>query len=362
MSHAVEARIDLTALGYNVRKVRELAPGRKIMAVIKANAYGHGMVRVAGALEGVDALAVARVDEAVMLRDAGIDRPIVLLAGFFDTAELDAVIAYGLHVVVHHEYQLCLLEQAHVKQPLPVWLKVDTGMHRLGIAESRVDDCWRRLQACPAVGAVGLMTHLASADELDSDQTPQQLARFAQATRNLDAPRSIANSAAVMKWPASLGDWVRPGVMLYGASPFCDSVGEREGLKPVMTLSSRLIAVNRFHRGDPIGYGATWVCPEDMPVGVVACGYGDGYPRHAGSGTSVLIRGQQVPLVGRVSMDTLCVDLRGCPQAGIGDSVTLWGRGLPVETVARRASTIAYELLCGVTGRVKVNGVESSNI
>lgn len=354
MTHAVQAHIDLAALAHNFRKVRELAPGRRVMAVIKANAYGHGIVRVARALDQADALAVARVDEAVQLREFGIGCPIVVLAGFFDAAELTQVIAHELEIVVHHDYQVRLLEQASVKRPLPVWLKVDTGMHRLGLAPSQVSACWRRLQACAGVGRVGVMTHLASADEPGSDQTRRQLALFDDVAAELNAPRSIANSAAIMKWPASLGDWVRPGVMLYGASPFSDAAGEEQGLKPVMTLHSRLIAVNRFRRGDAIGYGASWVCPEDMPVGVVACGYGDGYPRHAAAGTPVLINGRCAPLVGRVSMDTLCVDLRADPQAQIGDQATLWGRGLAVETVARHASTIAYELLCGVTGRVNV--------
>lgn len=356
MTRAAQAQINLHALRHNLQRVREAAPQCRIMAMVKANAYGHGMVRVARALvdAGTDALGVASIDEAMMLRDAGIAVPITLLEGFFEPAELMLIQQHTLDVVIHHPAQLAILEATPLATPITVWLKVDSGMHRLGFAPEQAPQVWQRLTACRSVRPpVRLLTHLASADDLASPQTPQQLACFNAATAEIKADRSIANSAAILGWPQTHDGWVRPGIMLYGASPFINDTAMAHDLKPVMTLTSQLIAINHYKKGDAIGYAASWVCPHDMPVGVVALGYGDGYPRHAVSGTPVLVNGKRVPLIGRVSMDMLSVDLSGQPHTYIGDAVTLWGEGLPVEEIARCASTIPYQLLCGVTPRVK---------
>lgn len=353
MTRPAQAILDLPAFAHNLRRVRELALGRRIMAVIKANAYGHGMVKVAKALREADAYAVACLDEALILREAGISHPIVLLEGFFSPAELPLIARHQLISVIHHEDQLAMLERAKLPAPPPIWIKVDSGMHRLGIAPDKVAEAWRRLNAT-AAQVMGFMTHLANADCRDDPLTLQQLSCFNQAVAAYPGLRSIANSAGILTWPQSHGDWVRPGIMLYGASPFADSVGESHGLKPAMSLHSQLMAVNRFKRGARIGYGGEWECPEDMPVGVVAIGYGDGYPRHAKSGTPVLVNGKRVSLIGRVSMDMICVDLRSQPQARSGDPVCLWGPALPVEEIARYAGTIPYELLCRVTSRVRI--------
>ena len=366
MTRAAQAQINLHALRHNLRRAREAAPQSRVMAMVKANGYGHGMVRVARALVdaahvdagAADALGVASIDEAIMLRDAGITSPITLSAGFFEPAELMLIQQHGFDVVIHHPAQLAILETTSLAVPITVWLKVDSGMHRLGFAPEKVPEIWRRLAACRSVrGPVRLMTHLASADDLASPQTQQQLACFNLAATGIAAERSIANSAAILGWPQTHDDpfahWVRPGIMLYGVSPFINGTAADYNLKPVMTLTSQLIAINHYKKGDAIGYAASWVCPHDMPVGVVAMGYGDGYPRHAVSGTPVLVNGKRVPLIGRVSMDMLSVDLSSQPQVHIGDAVTLWGEGLPVEEVARCASTIPYQLLCGVTQRVK---------
>ncbi len=357
MSRAIEAHIHLPALHANLLTVRRLAPRSRILAVIKAHGYGHGLLRVARALAntgtGADAYGVASIEEALALREGGVRAPIVLLGGFFEAAELSQIAGAGLVPVIHHPWQLAALEAARLPHPLEVVLKVDSGMHRLGFPAPQARTAYERLRGCRNVAAIQLMTHLACADERQGEATPRQLACFDRATAGLPGPRSIANSAAILQWPTSHRDWVRPGIILYGVSPFADSSGPEEGLQPVMTLKSRLISLRRCRRGDAVGYGWTWRCPEDMPVGVVAAGYGDGYPRSAASGTPVLVGGRRVPLVGRVSMDMLCVDLRGAPQAQVGDEVVLWGPGLPVEEVARNAGTIAYELLCRVSGRVR---------
>ena len=355
MSRPAQAVLDLSAIAHNLTRVRELAPGRSIMAVIKANAYGHGMIKAANALREADAFAVACLDEALILREAGFAHPIVLLEGFFSAAEFPLLSRHHLITVVHHEEQLIMLERAKLGAPLPVWIKVDSGMHRLGLAPDQVAAAWRRLNACGSVHVLGFMSHLANADDRNDPMTLQQQSCFSQAVGDYPGLRSIANSAAILTWPQTHGDWVRPGLMLYGVSPFADRVGENHGLQAAMSLQSQLMAVNRFKRGDRIGYGGEWECPEDMPVGVVAIGYGDGYPRHAKSGTPVLVNNKRVPLIGRVSMDMICVDLRNQPQARSGDPVCLWGAALPVEEIARYAGTIPYELLCRVTSRVRVH-------
>ena len=322
-------------------------------AAVKAEGYGHGLVRTARALDA-DAFAVACVEEALALREAGIDRRIVLLEGVFEADELPWCARHALDIAVHQPEQLRMLELARLERPLRVWLKIDSGMHRLGLAPEATAAAFQRLCACSAVQAeIGMMSHLARADERDCDYTRQQLHTFEAATAGLPGERSLANSAGILGWPDTHFDWVRPGIMLYGASPFVDSLAPDEDLRPVMSFHTRLIAIKRLRRGEPVGYGGTWICPEDMDVGVAAVGYGDGYPRHAPSGTPVLIDGRAAVLVGRVSMDMITLDLRRHPQARIGDPVLLWGEGLPVERIAQAAGTISYTLLCGVTARVR---------
>lgn len=347
-----QVSIDLTALRHNLQRVRQAAPGCRVMAAVKANGYGHGLVRVAQALSDSDSFGVACINEALELRTAGISAPITLLEGFFHPDELPLIEQHRLDLLLHHPDQIAALEQATFANSIRVWLKIDTGMHRLGFAPQSVASQWQRLEQHPGLLPLGQMTHLACADEPQHPATNEQLQRFRQATDGLPGERAIANSAGVLGWPETHADWVRPGIMLYGVSPFVGGRAAEHDLKPVMTLSSELIAVNELKKGDAVGYGGTWICPEAMPVGVVAVGYGDGYPRHASHGTPVLLNGRRVPLIGRVSMDMICVDLRSQPEARIGDPVVLWGEGLPVEEIAEAAGTIAYELLCGVTQRV----------
>ncbi len=358
MSRAACAVIDLHALRHNLQRARAADPEARQFPVIKADAYGHGLLSVAQALTtDADGFAVASLEEAVLLRAAGIDQPIVLLEGFFHADELLEIQQYQLDIVVHHAAQLDALEslvrQQAIVKPVNVWLKVDTGMHRLGFAMDAVSAAWARLSACTAVQQPPrLMTHLACADDFHNASTRQQIESFNDVLPGVQAERSMANSAGILGWLSSHADIDRPGIMLYGVSPFLNETGADRRLRPVMTLRSELIAVNECQAGDAVGYGGAWVCPEAMSVGVVGIGYGDGYPRHAPAGTPVLVQGVEVPLIGRVSMDMLSVDLRGLPAAGVGDEVVLWGEGLPAETVAHAAGTLAYELFCSVTARV----------
>ncbi|VAX08978.1 Alanine racemase [hydrothermal vent metagenome] len=352
MGSAPYAIINFAALQHNLEQVRTLTPNSRVMAVIKANGYGHGILRVARALEAADALAVARVDEGVALRQAGIVTPVVVLEGGIDQDELALASANKLELVVHNVEQISLLRQSPVA-PITCWLKVDTGMHRLGVALDSAIGAYRELAACTAVvGQPRLMTHFANADNLGDPTIPRQWHAIQPLAAELAVEVSCANSGGILGWPETHADWVRPGLMLYGVSPFTGGRAVGSGLQPVMSLHSRLIAVNHYSKGDAIGYGGTWICPEDMAVGVVSIGYGDGYPRHAAAGTPVLINDKLVPLVGRVSMDMISVDLRDCPAAQVNDTVTLWGAGLPVEEIAETADTIPYQLLCGVTARV----------
>ncbi len=353
MTRAARAIIDLGALQHNLRKVRAAAPGRRVMAVIKANGYGHGIVTVAHALSEADAYAVACLDEAMSLREAGITRPIVLLEGFFSAAELPDLVRENIITVIHHDAQLEMLGQSALNGALQVWIKMDSGMHRLGFAPEQVAAVWQRLKSCPGVSVIGFMSHLAGADEPHDDITRQQISCFNDALAALPGERSLANSAGILAWPDTQNDWVRPGIMLYGVSPFAGRTGADLGLQPVMSLQSQLIAVHPRRRGERIGYGGDYLCPADMTVGVVAIGYGDGYPRRISPGAPVLVNGRHAPLIARVSMDMICVDLRDQPAARCGDPVILWGPELPVEEVAAAAGTIPYELLCRVAARVR---------
>lgn len=347
------ATIHADAFRHNLAEVRRRAPTSRVMAVAKADAYGHGIERAGRALAGADAFGVATVEDARRLRALGLAQPILLLAGFNDASDLPQVRELRLDAAIHHASQLEILEQAGEQAPIRCWLKVDSGMHRLGFPPEQVRDAHARLSALPGVADdIVLMNHFASSDEFGGAQTRAQLRVFDDCTAGLPGARSLANSAAVLGWPETHADWVRPGGALYGMSVVAGRTGADFGLRPAMTFSSGLLAVHHVRQGEPVGYSATWRCPEDMTVGIAAAGYGDGYPRHARSGTPVLVAGHPARVAGRVSMDLMAIDLRGHPGARVGDTVQLWGPDLPVETVADAAGTIGYELTCGITARV----------
>ncbi len=350
MTPRVIATVDLSAVRHNLEVVRQFAPRSKVMAAIKADAYGHGAIAVARAVPA-DAFAVACLEEALVLREGGVDRPVVLLEGILSGAEAEEAADEKLQVVVHDHWQLLLLD-ALGSQPVSVWIKLDSGMHRLGFPLSEAPALYRFLQARPHWEFCGWMTHLACADETASPFTRGQVDAFVAALKDLPGERSIANSAGLIAWPQARVHWVRPGLMLYGASPFANKTASELGLRPAMRVESRLIAIHDFAEGEGIGYGQTYRCPENMKVGVVAIGYADGVHRSLPSGSPVLIHGARVPMIGRVSMDMITVDLRLVPKARIGDAVRIWGEGLPIEEVAARAGTLPYELMCGLTQRV----------
>lgn len=345
-------QIDLTALQHNFKQIKHYAPHARIMAMVKANAYGHGALQVADALPEADAFGVATLQEAMRLRQSGIRQAITVLAGFTDADELCQMAAQNLTAVVHCSDQITCLRNTPLSSPLSVWLAVDTGMHRLGFLPEEVLDSYTQLMQIPAVSKpIGFMTHFACADTPGSIHTQKQIALFHETVR-WEGPRTLAHSAAVMAWPDTHADWIRPGIMLYGISPFADRIGAEFNLKPVMSLYARIMAIKTLKQGASVGYGATWTCPEEMQIGLVSIGYGDGYPRHATSGTPVLVNGKRAALVGRVSMDIITIDLRNVPDARVGDSVLLWGEGLPAEEIAQYAATIAYELTTKITSRV----------
>lgn len=356
MSCQAVAIIDHAALRHNLQRIRSLTYPAKIVAVIKANGYGHGAIEVANTLQA-DAFGVAHVNEAIALRQAGCDRPLLVLEGFFDAAERDACAQYDLQVVVHHQPQIELLQQTTLSKPLQVWLKIDTGMHRLGFPLDQAEQAKTQLEACANVAGITVMSHFSCADDRNCHKTEMQLLLFSQTTAPWRLPRSMANSAAIFAQPQSDFDWVRPGIALYGISPLGHQPASSLGLKPVMTLQSRLMAINTVKAGAQIGYGGTWTSSRDTLIGIVAIGYGDGYPRHARNGTPVLVNGRQVPLAGRVSMDMICVDLGPNSRDKVGDPVTLWGDGLAAEIIAEQSDTIAYELLCGLTSRVALEHI-----
>ena len=360
----VRATVDLSAIRHNLARVREYAPASRVMAAVKADAYGHGAVPVCKALEaaGVDACAVACLEEALVLRDAGCSIPLALLEGVLSAAEAAEAQRRRLQIVVHQDWQLELLQALPSGQPLELWFKLDTGMHRLGFAPAEATRLAGAVLARPAWRLAGWMTHLACADDLDSGMTLQQIERFESATLGLPGARSIANSAGLIAWPQARVDWVRPGLMLYGASPLARRVGAELGLLPAMRVQSRLIAVHEVAASETIGYGATFRCPQRMRVGVVAVGYADGVHRILPSGAPVLIHGRRATMIGRVSMDMITVDLREVPQAQVGDPVLLWGPELPVEEIAGWAGTLAYELFCGLTNRVHLEHTRSNPV
>lgn len=352
MSRLTRARINLDALGHNVAQARALAPQSALMAVLKANAYGHGLLPIAHELSNqVEAFAVSCLEEALPLRAAGLNHRIVLLEGFFQADEIPVFAAQRFDAVIHHPWQIEALEQAELPVPIDCWLKVDTGMGRLGFAPRDAPAAAERLRRCSHVGALRWMTHFANADQPEHAETATQLARFGEVI-NPDDSASAANSAATLRWPSTHQDWVRPGIMLYGSSPFADPASH-QALAPVMQLEAPLISVKWLPAGHGVGYGGRFVCPERMPVGVVGVGYGDGYPRHAPDGTPVYVNGVTATVIGKVSMDMLGIDLRSVPQPRVGDRVILWGDHPTAGVVAEHCGTISYELFCQLTPRVQ---------
>jgi alanine racemase len=342
------ALIDLQALRNNYQLARE-STGAKALAVIKADAYGHGAVKVAQALQDqADGFAVACIEEALELRAAGIRAPVLLLEGFFEADELALIVEHDFWCVAHSPWQVDAIERAALHKPITVWLKLDSGMHRVGLHPHEYQAAYQRLQASGNVIKIVLMSHFARADELDSSRSDEQVAIFQAARQGLNAEISLRNSPAVLGWPQIPSDWVRPGIMLYGASPFDQPQTLADRLQPVMSLESKIINVRELPAGEPVGYGGAFVTERPTRIGVVAMGYADGYPRQAPTGTPVWIDGQPSQLLGRVSMDMLCVDLTHLPRAGLGSDVELWGRNVPVGEVASRAGTIAYQILCNL--------------
>ncbi len=352
MARPTSMSIGRDSLLHNFDRVRALAPQSQVLAMVKADAYGHGLVCVASTLKEAHTFGVASLEEAKMIRQAGLKQPILLMAGFFSSDELKEVVALQCDVVLHFDEQLSALQKARLQQPINVWLKINTGMNRLGIMPDKVHALYQSLRQCHNVNDIKLMTHFSDADNPNLPTTKNQMAIFNETVEYLEGERSLANSAGIIAFPESHADYVRPGLMLYGVSPMIGKTAQEFDLKPVMTFTSKIIALRYQQKGDAIGYGSTFICPEDMPVGIVAMGYGDGYPWYLPQGGVVLIDGIECPLAGRVSMDFLAVDLRKAPHAKVGNHVVLWGDGLPVERIAANAETIPYELLCGVAKRV----------
>ncbi|MCC6533501.1 MAG: alanine racemase [Burkholderiales bacterium] len=352
MPRPIQASIDLAALRNNLAVARRAAPHARTFAVIKANAYGHGLMRSARAFAAADGFAILEIDNAVRLREAGYRQPILLLEGVFDCHELRAAAEHGFACAIHDPEQLGLLKALPGGARIDVFVKLNTGMNRLGIVPRMLQGVMAALRAEAQVRSLTLMTHFACAD--DDRGIGEQWQRFGSATREYRLPCSAANSAAILRHPQAHGDWIRPGIMLYGASPFAGVSAAALGLLPAMTLTSQLIGLQELSPGDAVGYGATFVAQRPMRIGIVACGYADGYPRHAPTGTPVLVAGVRTGTLGRISMDMLCVDLTGIPQADRGSPVTLWGEGLPADEVASAAGTVSYELFCALAARVPV--------
>ncbi len=357
MSRPTRITIDTSALLHNLARVKQLAPGSPIIAMVKANAYGCGQELIAPALEGkISAFGVACLEEALIIRSLGIKSPCILFQGVFGADELQLAAAHQLQVVIHHREQLQWLLATPLPLPLKIWVKVDTGMHRLGFAPEEIYELLIALQTCPWVEEeLGLLTHLACADEPGHPSNQAQLKLF----RGLSLPdvkivKSIYNSAGILSLAQDAREVVRPGLMLYGLSPFAFNSGQELGLRPVVSFSSALTVIHTYPKYSKIGYGGIWETQKASRIGVIPVGYGDGYPRHVASSTCVSIKGQQVPIVGRISMDVLTVDLSACPSAAIGDEVELWGKTIPLEPLARGAGTISYELLCQLKPRRRV--------
>ena len=353
MPRPIRATISAPALAHNLGIARNHAGAARVWAVLKANAYGHGLLRAAQAMAAADGVAVLDFVEALRLRNAGVAKPILMLEGFFKAEDIPLLARHRLTPVIHNIEQIGMLEKATLEGKIDVYMKVNSGMNRLGFALDNVRLAWNALEANKGVGSVTLMTHFADAD--GEEGALGQLQWFAVLTRSFEAQRSLANSAALLRFPEEArADWVRPGIMLYGCSPFRFKSAEEIGLRPAMTLSSEIVGVQHLEQGERVGYGFAYQAGQEMTIGVVACGYADGYPRHAPSGTPVLVAGQRTRTVGRVSMDMLCVDISDIEQAYLGTPVTLWGEGLPCDEVAQAAGTVSYELLCALAPRVPI--------
>ena len=352
MPRPISATIKASALANNLGVVRKHAPNSKVWAVVKANAYGHGLVAAARALEGADGYAMLDFEEAIRLRLQGVKKPILLLEGFFKPQDVALLSEYDLTPVVHNIEQIEILERTALARPIDAYLKVNSGMNRLGFTVDNVRIGWNALHGHEQIRSVTVMTHFADAD--GASGIASQLEWFNSMTQPMQAPRSMANSAAVLRFPQTHLDWVRPGIMLYGCSPFADQSAADLGLEPVMTLKTEIIALQNLQAGEHVGYGFGFEATEEMTIGIVACGYADGYPRSAPSGTPVLVNGERTRTVGRVSMDMICVDISTLPEAYIGTPVTMWGEGLSADEVGASAGTLSYELLCGLAARVPV--------
>lgn len=354
MTRPIVARIDLAALSNNLRYVRQCAPSSRLWAVVKANAYGHGLRHLWATMSAqADGFALLNIEDGIWLRQAGWQGPVLLLEGFFDADELHACDQYGFTSAVHSDWQLALLEHARLSAPLAVYLKLNSGMNRLGFPPALARERLARLRAMPQVGEVTLMAHFADADKPEGVLAPLQ--RLAAGTHGLSEPRCYANSAAVLWHPQTHHQWVRPGIILYGASPSGNWQDiAASGLMPVMSLHSKIIAVQALRKGDTVGYTSRWQAPEERRIGIVAAGYADGFPRHAPDGTPVLVDGVKTAIVGTVSMDMLAIDLTPCPGAVPGSDVELWGKRLPVDDVAGAAGTVGYELLSALAPRVPI--------
>ena len=352
MPRPIRATISAAALAHNFMVAKAYAGGAKLWAVIKANAYGHGLERAARALEGADGYAVLDFQEAARLRLAGIRQPILMLEGFFKPGDLPLLNKYSLTPVIHNAEQVEMLRRSELAGEIGVYVTVNSGMNRLGFTMDGLRPAYNAIRMHPQVRGVTLMTHFADADGPSGIKA--QLDWFEEITKGLEAPRSLANSAALIRFPETRSGWVRPGIMLYGCSPFAERSAEALGLKPAMTLTSEIIATQQLAPGERIGYGFSYEAVGELAIGVVACGYADGYPRHAPTGTPVLVNGKRTRTVGRVSMDMICVDITDIPEAYIGTPVTLWGEGLSADEVAASAGTLSYELLTKLTARVPV--------
>ena len=352
MPRPIRATISTAALVHNLGVARRHAGAAKIWAVIKANAYGHGLLRAAQAFEAADGYAVLDFFEALKLRNAGVGKPILMLEGFFKPEDVPLLARHRLTPVIHNLEQVELLKKTALEGEIDAYLKVNSGMNRLGFNVDNVRVAWNVLKEHRQVRSVTMMTHLADAE--GTTGVAGQLDWFNQMTQPFEARRSVANSAALLRYPETRADWVRPGLMLYGCSPFADQSAEALGLKPAMTLTSEIIGVQNLQPGERVGYGFTYEAATETTIGIVACGYADGYPRHAPSGSSVLVAGQRARTIGRVSMDMLCVDISEIAEAYVGTPVTLWGDGLPADEVAASAGTLSYQLLAGLAARVPV--------
>jgi alanine racemase len=353
MARAATATINLNAIRHNYLLAKNASPENKAVAIIKADAYGHGAVKVAQSLEDIaDAFGVACIEEAIELREAGITLPILLLEGFFTADELDYISQNNLWCAVHSVDQIKIIADTELSKPIKIWLKMDSGMHRLGVHPDQYEAAYQELKSLSQVEEVVLMSHFASADEPQKNTTAEQISCFDAVASKLDAPVSLANSAGTMAHPDARRSWQRPGIMLYGATPFAESQELADQLKAAMTLSSEVIAVRELQPGDAVGYSGKWVCDKPSRVGTVAMGYADGYPRHAKNGTPVLVDGKLTQIIGRVSMDMLAVDLTALPEAGVGSHVEFWGDNLKASEVATYCDTIPYTLFTGITRRV----------